>query len=90
MLDDQEENITIFWPSISFKNEGCEATFKTSIRYIGLQEFGQEANLVDGYLTIDTKSAPLKNLTSNKLVLVIVKAALVNDISGEELISDEI
>ena len=44
----------------------------------------------DGYMEIDTKSGDLSALGHEKLVIVTVKAALVEKGSGEEIASETI
>ena len=80
-LVDQEESITISWPSITYSSDGCPTTLETSITYLGIEKFGQEVHLEDGYLTIDTLSSDLENLTRDELVLVTIDASLVHEIT---------
>ena len=78
---DQEENITISWPSITYTSDDCPTTLETSITYLGIDKFGQEVHLEDSYLTIDTLSSDLESLTKDELVLVTIDASLVHEIT---------
>ena len=78
------------WPSIDYDVTNCNVKLQTSLTYLGMQRFGQTVNYEDGYMEIDTMSSDLSSLTGDALVLVQVKAALIDTSSEEELVSESI
>ena len=65
---DQDEEITVFWPFVEIIDDdsGCDTTIQTSVRFIGLEEFGQKVDLEAGFLTFETFSPELQKLTSDQ------------------------
>ena len=47
-LQDQDEEITVTWPSVVESSKNCYTELVTSIRYMGVEEFGQEEDIKGG------------------------------------------
>ena len=51
-LQDQDEFITVSWPPVIYSSRDCDAFLKISLSYMGLESFGQEEFIDDGYITV--------------------------------------
>ena len=81
-LSEQEDSFIIEWPEfIAEIPDNCQAIPLTKVSFLGGSQLGEDWRLVDtssNVIEIDTQSEVLKSLTSDVLVLVTIKSALVD------------
>ena len=82
LAEQQEDFFIIEWPEFFVEiPSNCQAVPLTTVSFLGGSQLGEDWRLVDlssNLIEIDTQSDSLKSLTSDALVLVTVKSALVD------------